>query len=200
MPARLDFPRGSHPRSGRPARLNLRPTSHRPNSRLSRTGTDARCHAWAGTFAIGISSDASTIVGYAWVCPTGQSICTSSGKTEAFRWTVARKYQVLRGSRKQHRQHCSRRILAWDRDRRKRAPMSMLFANAVTPDRSVVVGGDVWWNTSLQIGPFSGNQDQTQAFGVIGTANSPVAVGAALKGSDANGRPATPSAGLPLSA
>jgi hypothetical protein len=49
----------------------------------------------AATFAIGISSDASTIVGYAWVCPTGPSICTSSSKTEALRWTLAGKYQVL---------------------------------------------------------------------------------------------------------
>src|SRR5262249_32886516 len=49
----------------------------------------------AGTFANAISADGSTIVGYAWVCPNGGTTCTSSGKTEAFRWTVAGKYQVL---------------------------------------------------------------------------------------------------------
>jgi len=49
----------------------------------------------AGTFAVGISGDGSTIVGYAWVCPNGGTTCTSSGKTEAYRWTAASKYQVL---------------------------------------------------------------------------------------------------------
>ena len=38
----------------------------------------------AGTFASAISSDGSTIVGYAWVCPNGGTNCSSSGKTEAF--------------------------------------------------------------------------------------------------------------------
>ncbi len=49
----------------------------------------------AGSFASAISSDGSTIVGYAWVCPNGGTNCSSSGKTEAFRWTAADKYEVL---------------------------------------------------------------------------------------------------------
>src|ERR1700716_2927482 len=36
-------------------------------------------------------------------------------------------------------------------------------------------------------GPFPGNQDQTQASAVSGTSQAPVAVGAALKGSNAFG-------------
>jgi len=49
----------------------------------------------AGTFPQAISSDRSTIVGWAWVCRSGQPACTSSDKTEAFRWTATGKYQVL---------------------------------------------------------------------------------------------------------
>jgi probable HAF family extracellular repeat protein len=51
----------------------------------------------------------------------------------------------------------------------------------------MVVGGDNWWKTSGQtgiIGPFPGNKDQTQASGVAGTSQAPVAVGAAIKGSN----------------
>jgi len=164
----------------------------------------------AGTFSTGISSDASTIVGWAWVCPTGQTTCTSSDKTEAFRWTVAGKYQVLGdlgsgiGSMASATSAHGAVIVGnapngtnsfgafrWAATQGMVAlPVSMLFANAVTPDGSMVVGGDVWWKISGKtgiFGPFAGNPDQTQAFGVIGTANAPVAVGAALKGSDVNG-------------
>jgi probable HAF family extracellular repeat protein len=62
----------------------------------------------------------------------------------------------------------------------------MNIAIAVTGDGAMVAGGDNWWNTSGQtgiFGPFPGEQDQTSAFGLSGTAQAPVAVGAAIKGS-----------------
>src|SRR5215471_18456824 len=51
--------------------------------------------AAAGTYATNLSSDGSAIVGYGWVCPNGQPTCTSSEKTEAYRWTMAGGYQRL---------------------------------------------------------------------------------------------------------
>src|ERR1700674_4332299 len=65
-----------------------------------------------------------------------------------------------------------------------RLPMNI--AIAVTGDGAMVAGGDNWWKTSGQtgiFGPFPGEQDQTSAFGLSGTAQAPVAVGAAIKGS-----------------
>ena len=164
----------------------------------------------AGTFAVNISSDGSTIVGYAWVCPNGGTMCTSSDKTEAYRWTAAGKYQVLgdlgssvgsmasatssNGSvvvGEAPKGQNSFGAFRWTATHGMVAlPVSMLYGNAVTADGSMVVGGDNWWKTSGQtgiFGPFPGNQDQTQAFGLSGIVSSPVAVGAALKGSDPNG-------------
>jgi probable HAF family extracellular repeat protein len=54
----------------------------------------------------------------------------------------------------------------------------------------MVAGGDNWWKTSGQtgtFGPFPGFQDQTEAYGLAGTAAAPVAVGGAIKGSSAFG-------------
>jgi len=54
----------------------------------------------------------------------------------------------------------------------------------------MVAGGDNWWKASGQtgnFGPFPGEQDQTGAFGLSGTVDAQVAVGAAIKGSDAFG-------------
>ncbi len=160
----------------------------------------------AGTFAVSISGDGSTIAGYAWVCPNGGTTCNSSGKTKAYRWTAASKYQVLGdlgssvgsmatatssngsvvvGNAPQGQNSFG--AFRWTAAQGMVAlPVSMLYGNAVTADGSMVVGGDNWWKTSGQtgiFGPFPGNQDQTQA----GTVSAPVAVGAALKGSDANG-------------
>lgn len=178
----------------------------------------------AGTFAVGISGDGSTIVGYAWVCPNGGTTCSSSGKTEAYRWTAASKYQVLGdlGSSvgSMASATCSNgSVIVGEAPQGQNSfgafrwtaaqgmvalPVSMLYGNAVTADGSMVVGGDNWWKTSGQtgiFGPFPGNQDQTQAFGLSGTVSAPVAVGAAIKGSNAFG-PAfhafrwTPSGGL----
>jgi probable HAF family extracellular repeat protein len=66
----------------------------------------------------------------------------------------------------------------------------MGIASAITADGTMVAGGDQWWKTSGQtgtFGPFPGEQNQTQAYGLSGTGESPVAVGAAIKGSDDNG-------------
>ena len=84
----------------------------------------------------------------------------------------------------------------------KRLPFGI--AIAVTPDGTMVAGGDIWWDTSGQtgiFGPFPGEQDQTQAYGLSGTGQAPIAVGGAIKGSDDNGATIhtfrwTPSGGL----
>jgi probable HAF family extracellular repeat protein len=160
----------------------------------------------AGTFPQAISADRSIIVGWAWVCPSGPPTCTSSGKTEAFRWTATGKYQVLgdlgssigsiafatsaNGSvvvGQAPPGTASFGAFRWTASQGMVAiPPPMLFANAVTSDGTMAAGGDVWWNASGQrgiFGPFPGNQDQTQAYGLAGTSRAPVAVGAALKGS-----------------
>jgi probable HAF family extracellular repeat protein len=160
----------------------------------------------AGTFPQAISADRSTIVGWAWVCPNGQPNCTSSGKTEAFRWTASGKYQVLSdlgssiGSIAFATSTDGSVVVGqappgaasfggfrWTAAQGTVAiPPPMLFAYAATSDGQMAAGGDVWWNTSGQsgiFGPFPGNQDQTQAYGLAGTVQAPSAVGAALKGS-----------------
>ena len=56
----------------------------------------------------------------------------------------------------------------------------MNVATAVTPDGQMVAGGDNWFKTTGQtgtFGPFPGFQDQTEAYGLAGTAQAPVAVG-----------------------
>jgi probable HAF family extracellular repeat protein len=178
----------------------------------------------AGTFANAISADGSTIVGYAWVCPNGGTTCTSSGKTEAFRWTSASKYQVLGdlgstvGSMALATS-ASGSVIVGDAPMGQNSfgafrwtattgmvalPVALLYGNGVTPDGNMVVGQDNWWKITGKVGrfgPFPGNQDQTQALGVTGTVTAPIAVGAALKGSDPNGATLhafrwTPSGGL----
>src|SRR5215467_13793039 len=47
------------------------------------------------TYGSGLSADGSTVVGSAYVCPDGSTTCTSTGKTEAYRWTVSGGYQLL---------------------------------------------------------------------------------------------------------
>jgi len=47
------------------------------------------------TFGSGVSADGSTVVGSAYVCSDGSTTCTNTGKTEAYRWTVANGYQLL---------------------------------------------------------------------------------------------------------
>jgi probable HAF family extracellular repeat protein len=160
----------------------------------------------AGTFPQALSADGSTVVGWAWVCPTGQPACTSSEKTEAFRWTAASKYQVLgdlgssigsiafatsaKGSvvvGQAPPGTASFGAFWWNATRGMVAiPPPMQLGNAVTADGMMVAGGDAWWKTSGQsgtFGPFPGNPDQTQAYGLAGTSQAPIAVGAALNGS-----------------
>jgi probable HAF family extracellular repeat protein len=93
---------------------------------------------------------------------TGEHPIGNASTFEAFRWTAAHGLKQL--------------------------PMNI--ASAITADGKMVAGGDNWWMTSGQsgiFGPFPGEQDQTEAFGLAGTAENPVAVGAAIKGSGAQG-------------
>jgi probable HAF family extracellular repeat protein len=157
----------------------------------------------AGTYASAISGDGSTIMGYGWVCPNGGTSCTSSDRVKAYRWTVAGKYQILgsNGSSDffgaggvsndgsvivgEHAIPNKFDAFRWTAAHGMvRLPMNI--ASAVTGDGAMVAGGDNWWKTSGQtgiFGPFPGEQDQTSAFGLSGTAQAPVVVGAAIKGS-----------------
>ena len=178
----------------------------------------------AGTFSQSISGNGSTIVGWAWVCPNGGTNCTSSGKTEAFLWTMSGKYRLLGdlGSSVGSMAlavSSNGSVVAGDAPKGTNSfgafrwtaakgmmalPISMQFGNAVTSDGAMVAGGDNWWKISGQtgkFGPFPGNPDQTQAFGLTGTGLAPIAVGGAIKGSDSNGSTFhaflwTPSGGL----
>jgi probable HAF family extracellular repeat protein len=161
----------------------------------------------AGTYASGISGDGSTIMGYGWVCANGGSSCNSSDTVLAYRWTVTSGYQIL-GSRGgsdffgagavsndgsvvagEHALPNKFDAFRWTAAHGMvRLPMNI--ASAITGDGAMVAGGDNWWKTSGQtgiFGPFPGEQDQTAAFGLSGTAQAPVAVGAAIKGSNAFG-------------
>lgn len=173
----------------------------------------------AGTFSTNISRDGSTIVGYGWVCPNGQPSCTSSEKTEAYRWTVAGRYQRLGdlgssvGS-SAAAASSNGSVVVGDAPEGSNSfgafrwtaaqgimpvPLPLLFGSAVTSDGNMVAGGDNWWNTSGQsgiFGPFPGNPDQTQANGLTGTLQAPIAVGSALKGSDQHAFRWTPAGGL----
>jgi probable HAF family extracellular repeat protein len=161
----------------------------------------------AGTYASGISGDGSTIMGYGWVCLNGGSSCNSSDSVKAYRWTVAGGYQILgsRGSSDffgagavsndgsvvagEHALPNKFDAFRWTAAHGMvRLPMNI--ASAITADGAMVAGGDNWWKTTGQtgiFGPFPGEQDQTSAFGLSGTARAPVAVGAAIKGSNAFG-------------
>jgi probable HAF family extracellular repeat protein len=179
-------------------------------------------HAGAGTYASGISGDGATIMGYGWICNAGTiKDCTYSGTVRAYRWTVASGYQLLDGNG--NTDYFGAGAVSFDGSvivgehgvankfdgfrwtaatSVKRLPLNI--ANAVTPDGKMVAGGDSWWNISGQtgiFGPFPSEQDQTQAYGLSGTEQAPVAVGAAIKGSDDNGATFhafrwTPSGGL----
>jgi hypothetical protein len=48
------------------------------------------------TYGSGLSADP-TVIGEAYVCPDGSTTCTSTGKLEVYRWTVAGGYQLLGG-------------------------------------------------------------------------------------------------------
>jgi probable HAF family extracellular repeat protein len=156
----------------------------------------------AGTYASAISADGSTIMGYGWVCPTGGTSCTSSDKVRAYRWTFSG-YHLLgtRGDSSyfgagavsadgsviagEHSQPTGFAAFRWTIVQGM-AQLPMNIATAVTSDGAMVAGGDNWWKSSGEkgiFGPFPGEQDQTQAYGLSGTALAPVAVGGAIKGS-----------------
>lgn len=161
----------------------------------------------AGTYASAISGDGSTIMGYGWVCANGGTNCTSSGTVKAYRWTVAGGYKILgtQGDSSffgagavsfdgsvivgEHPQPTGYAAFRWTAAQgMKQLPINI--ASAVTADGAMVAGGDNWWKTSGQtgiFGPFVGQQDQTQANGLSGTLQAPVAVGAAIKGADSFG-------------
>lgn len=161
----------------------------------------------AGTYASAISGDGSTLMGYGWVCPNGGTNCSSSDTVKAYRWTVAAKYQILgtQGTSDffgagavsfdgsvivgEHPQPNQFSAFRWTvTQRMKQLPLNI--ASAVTADGAMVTGGDNWWKKSGKtgiFGPFPGEPDQTAAFGLSGTSLSPIAVGAAIKGSDAFG-------------
>jgi probable HAF family extracellular repeat protein len=162
-----------------------------------------------GTDVSGISGDGSTIAGYGWLCDTffPNGTCSGSSTVQAFRWTPAGGYQLLGspggsdffgsgavsfdgsvivGEHPQPNQFAAFRWTAAT----GMVGLPMNIAAAVTPDGQMVAGGDNWWKTTGQtgtFGPFPGFQDQTEAQGLAGTAQAPVAVGAAIKGSDASG-------------
>ncbi len=162
-----------------------------------------------GTVVSGISGDGSTIAGYGNLCTTfaANGSCLSSSTVQAFRWTPAGGYQLLGtpgssdffgagavsfdgsvivGEHPQPNQFAAFRWTAATGMRQ----LPMNIATAVTPGGAMVAGGDDWWKTTGQtgtFGPFPGNPDQTEAQGLAGTAQAPVAVGAAIKGSDFRG-------------
>jgi len=162
-----------------------------------------------GTVVSGISGDGSTIAGYGNLCTTfaANGSCLSSSTVQAFRWTPAGGYQLLGtpgssdffgagavsfdgsvivGEHPQPNQFAAFRWTAAT----GMTQLPMNIATAVTPGGAMVAGGDDWWKTTGQtgtFGPFPGNPDQTEAQGLAGTAQAPVAVGAAIKGSDFRG-------------
>jgi probable HAF family extracellular repeat protein len=161
----------------------------------------------AGTYASAISGDGSTIMGYGWVCSNGGTSCTSSDRVKAYRWTVASKYKILGSSGTsdffgagavsfdgsvivgEHPQPNMFAAFRWTAAQGMKG-LPMNIATAVTTDGAMVAGGDNWWKTSGQtgiFGPFPGEQDQTEALGLTGTSQASVAVGAAVKGSNAFG-------------
>ena len=157
-----------------------------------------------GTDVSGISGSGSTIAGYGWICTTfnPNGSCQSAGDVQAFRWTPAGGYQtlgtpgssdffgaggvssdgsVIVGEHPQPSQYAAFRWTA--ATGMVRLPMNI--ASAVTPDGGMVAGGDNWWKTTGQtgtFGPFPGFADQTEVNGLAGTAQAPVAVGAAIDG------------------
>jgi len=159
------------------------------------------------TYGSGLSADGSTVVGSAYVCPDGSTTCTSTGKTEAYRWTLAGGYQLLgdlngsfgsspsatgsaafaasldgsvvAGSAAQGSNSFG--AFQWTASQGMQPlPMPILTAYAVSADRSIIVGLFGWFNnTTGQSGNFGNTQPASgaTAFGV--SADGQIAVGVA---------------------
>ena len=133
--------------------------------------------------------------------------CLSSDEVQAFRWTPAGGYQTLGSPGKndffgagavssdgsvivgEHPPPNGYDGFRWTAATGM-VQLPINIAAAVTPDGQMVAGGDNWWKTTGQtgtFGPFPGFQDQTEAYGLAGTAQAPVAVGGAVKGANAFG-------------
>jgi probable HAF family extracellular repeat protein len=164
-----------------------------------------------GTVVDGISGDGSTIAGYGNICTTfnPNGSCLTAGADQAFRWTPADGYQMLGspGSTAFYGagavnydgsvivgEHPPLNGNGYSAFRWTAATgmtqLPLNIATAVTPDGGMVAGFDNWWKTTGEtgtFGPFPGFPDQTEAEGLAGTAQTPVAVGSAIKGSDAFG-------------
>jgi len=162
-----------------------------------------------GTDVSGISGDGSTIAGYGWICTTfnPDGSCQTAGDVQAFRWTPAGGYQTLgtpgtsaffgAGAVSydgsvivgEHPPENGYSAFRWTAATGM-VQLPINIASAVTPDGGMVAGGDNWWKTTGQtgtFGPFPGFQDQTEAYGLAGTAQAPVAVGGAIGGAGAFG-------------
>ena len=159
------------------------------------------------TYGSGLSPDGSTVVGSAYVCPDGSTTCTSTGKTEAYRWTVANGYQLLgdlNGSFGSSPSATGSAAFAassdgsvvvgeapqgsnsfgafrWSASQGMNPlPMPILDAYAVSADGNMIVGLFGWFNnTTGQSGNFGNTQTASgaTAFGV--SADGQIAVGEA---------------------
>lgn len=159
------------------------------------------------TYGSGLSADGSTVVGSAYVCPDGTTTCTSTGKTEAYRWTVTGGYQLLgdlNGSLGSSPSATGSAAFAASADGSvvvgeapqgsnsfgafrwaasqgmQPLPMPILDAYAVSSDGSMIVGLFGWFNhTTGQSGNFGSSQPASgaTAFGV--SADGQTAVGVA---------------------
>lgn len=162
-----------------------------------------------GTYSTAISGDGSTVMGYGWVCPNGQTKCTSTDMLQAYRWTPAGGYAILGTASNSSffgagaisfnggvivGEHpignaTSFEAFRWTAAKGlKQLPINI--ATAITADGQMVAGEDKWWKTDGTqgtFGPFPGQTDQTEAYGMAGTAADPVVVGAAIQGNDAFG-------------
>lgn len=174
-----------------------------------------------GTYSQNISADGSAIVGYAWVCASGVT-CTSTEKTYAFRWTTAGKYQVLGhlggdignmafaassdgsvivGNAPNPKNDLGFGAFGWTQTKSMVAlPPSMFFANGVTLDGNMAVGGDIWLNNMGKGGKFGpllpGLPDLTEAFAASGTITAPIVVGTADAGDRNDAFLWTPTTGM----
>jgi probable HAF family extracellular repeat protein len=127
------------------------------------------------------------VKGYRWTVAGGYQILTPIAGSDFFgAGAVSYNGSVIVGENPQPNQFAGFRWTA--ASGLKMLPMNI--AQAITADGSMVAGGDNWWKTSGQTGTFGafpGQPNQTEAFGLAGTAAAPEAVGAAINGSDAFG-------------